>query len=238
MIAWTRHFLGNVASMMGIARDTVSLNAALRRSLTRDGVPASVVDVGASDGCWSRTARRFFPNARYLLIEAQEGHRPSLERFIRTVPNSNYLLAAAGDIEGNAYFDAGGLFGGLAAHEPVGNTCITVPMVTVDKAVKQFVLPHPFLLKLDTHGFEVPILQGAKNTLAAASLVVIESYNFKLTEDSLKFHEMCLFMENHGFSCIDMAQPMHRPHDQSFWQVDLFFIPSGSAVFASNRYEP
>jgi FkbM family methyltransferase len=235
---WTKELLGRLALKLGLSRDTVSLKAALRRSIKRDGYPASIIDVGASDGCWSKTAYSFYPEACYLLIEAQEGHRPSLERFIRNVPNSNYLLAAAGDVGGSAFFDVEGLFGGLAAHEPVGNKCISVPMVTVDDAVIQFALPPPYLLKLDTHGFEVPILQGAKNILKETSLVIIECYNFKLTANSLKFHEMCTYMEKSGFSCIDLVQPMFRPCDKAFWQMDLFFIPSNNTVFSSNSYEP
>jgi FkbM family methyltransferase len=237
-VAWHRELLSYLVSKMGIARDTISLSAALQRSLQRDVTPATIIDVGASNGCWSKAAHRFFPEANFLLIEAQEEHRPSLEHFHRNVPNCNLLFAAAGDIDGSAYFDADSLFGGLAAHETVGNNCITVPMVTIDEAVRQFVLPPPYLLKLDTHGFEVPILKGAKNTLVKSSLVIIECYNFKLTVDSLKFHEMCIFMESNGFSCIDISNPMHRPSDQAFWQMDLFFIPSSSAPFTSNSYEP
>jgi len=111
-------------------------------------------------------------------------------------------------------------------------------MVTVDEEVARLKLPPPYLLKLDTHGFELPILEGAMNTLASASLVVIETYNFRLTDSSLKFHEMCTFMENKGFSCIDLVEPMHRPGDQAFWQVDLLFVPSDNAVFSSNSYVP
>jgi len=111
-------------------------------------------------------------------------------------------------------------------------------MVTVDEEVSRRNLSPPYLLKLDTHGFELPILDGAKNTLASASLVVIETYNFKLTADSLKFYEMCTFMESKGFSCIDLVQPMHRPADHAFWQMDLVFIPSEDAVFSSNSYLP
>jgi len=111
-------------------------------------------------------------------------------------------------------------------------------MITVDEEVSRLNLSSPYLLKLDTHGFELPILEGAKNTLASAALVVIETYNFKLTADSLKFYEMCAFMESKGFSCVDLVEPMHRPGDQAFWQIDLLFIPSDNVVFSSNSYLP
>lgn len=230
--------LGTIASKIGIARDTLSLRAALKRCLSRGLHIETIIDVGASDGRWSLVAREAFPKAFCLLIEAQDGHKKALERLKGRESHIDYVIAAAGDRNGTVFFNADDLFGGLASATPVGNNCITVPMVTVDEEISRRALSPPFLLKLDTHGFELPILEGAKKTLASASMVIIETYNFKLTNDSLKFHEMCAFMEIKGFSCVDLVQPMHRPGDQALWQMDLVFIPSENAVFSSNNYLP
>ncbi|MDD2541686.1 MAG: FkbM family methyltransferase [Desulfuromonadaceae bacterium] len=230
--------LSTVASKIGIARDTLSLRAALKRCKGRGLHIETIIDVGASDGRWSLVAREFFPHASCLLIEAQDDHKKALDMLKERDSRFDYVIAAAGSRQGTIYFDADDLFGGLASSTPVGNNCISVPMVTVDEEVSHRKLSPPYLLKLDTHGFELPILEGAKNTLASSSLVVIECYNFKLTTESLKFHEMCAFMENKGLSCVDLVQPMHRPGDQAFWQMDLIFIPSANAVFSSNNYLP
>lgn len=228
--------LGRVASMLGISRDTLSLHAALKRCEGRGLQVRTIIDVGASDGRWSMVARKFFPQAFCLQIEAQKDHKKALEKVKSRFSRFDYIIAAAGNHGGTIFFDAGDLFGGLASATPVGDHCISVPMVTIDEEVSSRGLFPPFLLKLDTHGFELPILEGAKNTLKSASLVVIETYNFKLTADSLKFHEMCAFMESKGFSCVDIVRPMHRPADNAFWQMDLLFIPSDNAVFSSNSY--
>jgi len=73
--------------------------------------------------------------------------------------------------------------------------------------------------------------------LKNAELLIIEAYNFQLTNDSLKFYELCVYMEQKGFRCVDLAEPVHRQKDKSFWQVDLFFIPSNNVVFSSNSYQ-
>ena len=65
--------------------------------------------------------------------------------------------------------------------------------------MRQHQLRPPFLIKLDTHGFEVPILKGAQETLQQTNLLVIETYNFQLQPTSLRFHEMCSYMEFGGF---------------------------------------
>ena len=53
----------------------------------------------------------------------------------------------------------------------------------------------PFLIKLDTHGMEVPILNGAKQTLQDASIVILETYIFSIGPESLLFDEMCRHMD-------------------------------------------
>lgn len=230
------NLLGIVAATFGISRDTLSLRAALKRCKLRGEQVASIIDVGASDGRWSLSARKYMPQAFCLLIEAQEAHKEALERVKSRNSNFDYVLAAAGDENGNIFFDADDLFGGVASTTPMGMHCVTVPMITIDEEVSRRNLPPPYLLKLDTHGFEIPILNGAMHTLALSSLVIIETYNFRLTADSLKFHEMCSFLESKGFSCIDLIEPMHRPSDKALWQMDLVFIPSSSSIFSSNSY--
>lgn len=230
--------LGTIALKLGITRDKTSLRAALKRCKGRGLHIETIIDVGASDGRWSLVARDFFPLAFCLLIEAQEGHSRSLKVLKEQKSRFDYVIAAAGNRNGTIYFNADDLFDGLASTTPIGCNCISVPMVTVDEEVSSRGLRPPFLLKLDTHGFEIPILEGAIKTLKSASLVVIETYNFKLTSESLEFFEMCSFMKNIGFSCIDLVEPMHRPSDQALWQMDLVFIPSDNAVFSSNTYFP
>lgn len=230
------NMLGTIASKFGVARDTISLRAALKRCKARGLQIETIIDVGASDGRWSQIAKTFYPQAFCLLIEAQDGHKVALERLKKRDKRIDYVIAAAGDRKGFISFDANDLYGGLASETPVGECCLSVPMVTIDEEVSRRALSPPFLIKLDTHGFELPILTGAQNTLKSTSLVIIETYNFKLTNQSLKFYDMCSYMENLGFSCIDLVDPMHRPGDQAFWQMDLLFVPSTNTVFSSNSY--
>lgn len=98
-------------------------------------------------------------------------------------------------------------------------------------------LKGPYLLKLDTHGFEVPIFNGAKSTLLNTNIIIVETYNFDLTKESLKFWEICDFLEKKGFRPVDMMEPMFRPKDESLWQMDLVFIRSERAEFQVNTYD-
>lgn len=219
-----------------VAFRAASTVRALERIASRGIEIGSVIDIGASNGMWTAAAMPVLPSAHYLLVEAQKAHLDSLKSFVNQYSNSEYVLAAAGDEEGEIFFDDSNLFGGLASKDQTASAKIRVPMITVDAEVKRRNLKGPFLIKLDTHGFEVPILHGAMETLKSTNLVVIETYNFKIAPGSLLFHEMCRYMEKLGFGVIDISEPMWRTYDQAFWQIDVFFVPLTRKEFAHVGY--
>jgi len=212
-----------------------AMESGLRRSAERGTRVKTFIDVGASNGSWSEIARKFFGDANYLLIEANGVHEEGLRAFKQRVPNVDYVLAAAGDRVGTLHFWGEAPLGGVASTTPEEGT-IAVPATTIDHEVATRGLPPPYAIKLDTHGFEVPILEGARATLAQTNLLVIEVYNFTLMPGALRFQEMCDYLAPLGFSPIDLCDPMYRPKDGAFWQCDLFFARSDRPEFADNTY--
>ena len=204
----------------------------------RPEVPVeSVIDIGASDGRWSAELMRHFPGASYLLVEAQEAaHGEALRQFKAAHRNVDYVLAAAGDRDAEVHFDASDPFGGVASPAPFPRNDIVVRMAAVDTLVRERSVRPPFLLKLDTHGFEAPILEGARETLRQSSMLVIEAYNFTLRPGCLRFYELCQFLEARGFRCVDLFDILHRPGDHAFWQMDMVFVPLSHPAFQSNEY--
>lgn len=196
----------------------------------------TVIDVGASDGRWSDEMLRHLPDAHYLLIEAQAIHRPALSRFATAHPNAQFVLAAAGAEQGQIYFEANDPMGGLASYTPPAANGIVVPVTTIDHEVQERRLPGPFLIKLDTHGFELPILSGAAATLRQTEVVVMECYNFQIAPESLLFDEMCSHMRGLGFRPIDLVDPLHRPFDDALWQIDLVFIRADRPEFQTLQF--
>lgn len=213
----------------------LSLEAALKRCRRRISTAGTLLDVGASNGSWSILARKHFPEMRSFMIEAQQEHEPALQKLTSNDPAFKYLIAAAGESDGFVNFQEGDLFGGVATHEHAGDGYRQVPMVALDSLVRERALIPPFVLKLDTHGFEVPILDGARNSLLETVLLVIEVYNFQLSPQSLRFHEIIAYLEQRGFRCVDICDPVFRK-DGVLWQMDLFFMRADSAEFNSNSY--
>jgi FkbM family methyltransferase len=198
------------------------------------------IDVGASDGSWSRRVRRHFPAARFVLFEPLAERQAALAA-LRARHGFEIVAAVAGAAAGEVEFvvdpalDGSGV---AAAGETRAHATRRVPVETIDAVARARALPAPYALKLDTHGYELPVLEGAARVLAEAELLVIEAYNFPLHAGCLRFPQLCAWLEARGFRCADLADPMRRPGDGALWQMDLAFLRAGHAVFASNRYAP
>jgi FkbM family methyltransferase len=228
--------LGLHLSRAGGPAERGTMDGALRALAGRKHAFNGVIDIGASTGIWSEQLMRYFPNRRYLLIEAQQAHEAALREYCSRHPNAQYVLAAAGERPGRVFFESGDdPFGGQASATP-GSGRVEVPVVTVDAEVEARALPGPYLLKFDTHGFELPILKGAQVTLARTEVIVMECYNFRISPECLTFPEMCAWLAGRGFRCIDLVEPMHRPYDGAFWQMDLVFVRDDRPEFSYQRY--
>lgn len=196
----------------------------------------TVIDVGASDGRWTNQVRQAFPEPEYLMMEAQPEHEPALKELSRGHPNITYIISAVGDAIGKVNFHGGDLFGGLASHTSFSDNNLVLDMSTLDALLSERAHKPPFFIKLDTHGFEKQILDGASETLRETSLLVIEVYNHNMGCDNLLFHEMCTVMGELGFRCIDMFDPLYRPYDSSLWQMDLVFARNDLPQFGHHAY--
>jgi FkbM family methyltransferase len=140
--------LGRDVAWQRVSR-AFTMEGGLMRTRDRGIQVGSVIDVGASDGRWTRLCMKHFPNAAYLLVEAQPIHEPALRTLASRRPTVEYIIAAAGDRFGEIYFDGSEPFGGLASEEPFMRNNLRVPVTTLDYEVERRGLPPPYLIKLD-----------------------------------------------------------------------------------------
>lgn len=195
----------------------------------------TIVDIGASDGRWTKECMRHFPNANYLLMEANAIHQPALQSFCDRNSNASFSVAVAGSEEGQVSFDLTDPFGGIASFDAPPES-EKLPMTTIDGELSRRALQSPYLLKFDTHGFEIPIIEGASETLSKTQVIIMEAYNFQLSNECLKFWEICAFLDKEGFAPIDLAEPMFRPGDSVLWQMDLMFVRKDHPRLQRNTY--
>lgn len=208
------------------------------QSLARKLQIKTIIDVGASSGIWTRLAMKYFPAPEYLLVEANSAYSRQLAAFAQAHANVQFVVAAAGESHGGRVefsFDRADPYGGQASNWPHANS-MSVPEITIAGEAASRDLEGPYLIKLDTHGFEVPILRGASGILPDIHAIIVECYNFRISPEALLFHEMCAYLDQLGFRCIDIADPLWRPYDEAFWQIDMVFVRKDSPEFMHVGY--
>lgn len=197
----------------------------------------TVIDVGAAVGGWSADLEQTFPDKKHLLIEANAVHRDALADRCRTNRKWDYVLKACGREPGTVFFDGSDPFGGAASDVATESASQSLESTSIDYEVGLRGLKGPFLIKLDTHGYEIPILQGAVETLSSTELLVLEVYNFQLHKECLRFWEICRWLQERNLLPVDLFDILYRPKDGALWQFDVMFARAESSVFASNRYQ-
>lgn len=218
--------------------EKLRMDSMVQRLAQRNVEVATIIDIGASNGSWSLACRKHFPDASYLAIEPLAEQQVALEAAKQQFSNFDYALCVAGETDGEEVELAvtadldGSTVGGRSA-----GSMRTCPVRTLDSLVAEKKLTGPYLLKFDTHGYEMPILAGSERVLAEATAIIMEVYNFQLTPTTLRFHEMCAHLEGLGFRPADIAEPMLRQYDGAFWQVDFLFLRSDFTGFKHQTYQ-
>jgi len=203
-----------------------SMEAGLARAAKLVPEIATVVDVGAAAGTWTQRSLRHFPRARHLAIEPLHERRAALEALCAAHANVELALAAAGEAPGAVVFNVAGDLDSSGIYGAESGSGRKVPVTTIDHEIARRALPPPYFIKLDTHGFELPILSGARQTLEQTALLMIEAYNFVIAPPCVRFHELCAWLETRGFRTSDVIEPLRRPRDTMLWQMDLVFVRS------------
>jgi len=235
-------FVNKGLSLIGLEIIRTSANrmemfAALARVRQHEFPIKSVIDIGAAEGKWSAKAMAIFPDCRFLAIEPLEEQKAALDALKKRKQNFDYALCAAGEIDqSTAYLNVTADLDGSTIAGADGQAR-RIPVRTIDGLIAEKNLPGPYLIKFDTHGYEIPILNGAAKTLKNTEVIVMEAYNFQITPHALRFHEMCSRLEEIGFRCFDIADPIVRKYDKAFWQMDLFFSQKNNKIFTKNGYQ-
>jgi FkbM family methyltransferase len=102
----------------------------------------------------------------------------------------------------------------------------SVVVKTLDEAAPPRDLGSNVLLKIDTQGYERPVLEGAKVTLKRVSGVLLELPIINIYKDNWPFHEAVAYMNESGF-VLAQVHPVniHNRARDSATEFDCLFRP-------------
>lgn len=202
---------------------------AYRRLRKKGFVPASVIDVGAYQGEWTRLVRRVFPNVAVLMVEAQQSKRPFLDNVCEELPKVRYEQALLGRTGGQRvrFFEMETGSSMFPENSNIARSERELTTVTLDEIAGG--VQSPVLLKIDVQGAELEVLEGAPQTLAAAEVVQLEVALLPYNEGAPDLLEVLNYMSRADFVPFDISG-MTRPNGVDLAQVDLLFTRSSSPL--------
>ena len=191
----------------------------------------TVIDVGVQS-CTPELLRAF-PGRPHLLIEPIREFHDEIARNYRNTPHEIIEAALSrsnGDGAMRLRRDIGtGAITHAHLDENAGNEGSTraVDMRTLDAVCAERSLPKPYLLKIDVDGAEERVLDGAENTLADCSVVILE-----VTFRDLQWRLNRMIRA--GFTLFDIVDLAY--YDDRWVQADLVFL--NKAIEAELGIEP
>jgi FkbM family methyltransferase len=201
--------------------------------------PKNIVDIGASNGDWTRCCLPIFPTANYQLYEPLYAHldhyKDGLDKLTAAHSNVNLRKIALADKAGTAdfYMTPNSVGSSLI---PVGVAKkIQIELSTLNKefAATEFSLD---ILKMDTQGGELRILQGGGSVIRRTQIVVVESWLYRgYGPPTPLAHEIIDELSNYDFRVFAMGGPYFNP-ENILYAVDLYF--GNAAVLAQLGPQP
>ena len=202
---------------------------ALERLKSRGFDPAEILDVGAAHGHFAALARHAFPAARLTCVEANP---ESYRKFGEKLGDERHCRCLAAREEDRTFWTTrlDPTSGGCSLHremrpgfsdefaERVAMRTTTIDALFRDRAFD--------LIKVDTQGSELEILQGGYRTLDRATAVIVEMSLVQYNRGGARIEDVVAWMRDHDYALVEMCGPVEGYH----WhrgrptQVDGIFV--------------
>jgi FkbM family methyltransferase len=201
-------------------------------------IPEQIVDVGASNGQWTRECMAVFPESKYLLVDPLPENVGPLESLARERGNVRYWQGGLAGREGTLELIVHGDQSSFLASEYSGKAERRgVPVRTLDSFRGTELMPAgPSLIKVDVQGYELEVMRGATGCMETAEFVMLEVSYRRVYAGCPLAHEVVAFMGGHGYRVYDICTYAQRPRDGELVQSDMLFAKDGSRVFEFEGY--
>lgn len=225
----------------GGARD---LHRLLSKPWLRRHSIGTVLDVGANEGQFIKTARVLFPQASILAFEPNPRLTQSLQNVLPSGTGAVCQIACGREagtmpLHLMKFSPASSLLQPTSLRIPdfppaETEETIEVKVDRLDSVVRSHALARkPYLLKLDVQGYELEVLQGAVDILPDVSAIVCEVNAVPFYEGQAGFEDIYAFVRQHNFKLVDIGEPIRQSHSGEVLYFDAAFL--NNSVSADSR---
>lgn len=199
--------------------------------------PKKIIDIGAYEGQWALEINQIFPGVQLLMIEGQQNKKPLLDQVSKQIFGSKVNIALLGAekkyVEFNIYESASSIF---KEDNETNAKVETIQLQLLDEIAVETGFESVDLIKLDTQGSEIEILEGGLNVLKSAQAVLIEVSMLGIYKGAPLVSDVISFMKDNGFILYDICSIMRRPYDKALFQSDFLFIKQTHPLVSSTRW--
>lgn len=205
--------------------------------------PKHILDIGANRGVWTREAMKFFPEARYTLVEPQDYLKAHIQDLVEGGSKIQWINAGASDRPGTLLFT-------IAASDGSSTFVLTEEQARAEgleqRAIRVMTLNEiaaaaggglPDIVKIDAEGLDLRVLAGASNLLGKTDVFLVEAvvcaHGYENTAA-----EVVKFMSEAGYRLVDITDLNRSPKHGVLWVCELAFLRKGSTLLAAaSSYE-
>ena len=212
-------------------------------NMKRNGLQVKeVIDVGAYKGEFTRDVLKIYPDARYLMVEANPEREIDIKNFIASRNNSNLfyemalLASESGRQQGFSVMDVAS--SALEEHHATGAKRVVLPTKTLDEVAASQGFTSVSFIKLDVQGYELEILKGGSKVMQTADAVLLEVSLMDIHKNVPLLRDALNFMFDRGLVAYDICSlAARRPLDMALWQTDVLFVRENGALRSDKRYQ-
>ena len=219
-------------------KNQITNTSLILKSLYSKGFnPKFIIDVGCGYGEWTQKTIKYFDKSFYYLFDANEDNEKKLSLLASQNKNIKFnICLLTDDNENYEFFKMG--YGSSIFKE---NTSNKREIKKLKSKKLSELLPdeikttHNNLIKLDTQGSELIILNGLNEFIKSFEIIILETSIHEYNKDAPLFNEVINYMKNKQYRLYDIFDMKRLGKENSFLlQFDCVFVRNDSNLLKVN----
>ncbi len=187
--------------------------------------PGYIIDVGIATG--TPGLYEAYPNAMFVLFDPIVENEAFMRDICVRYPQARYYLAAAGRHRGRQTMSVDPSYSASRFVETVGRhghgVAREVLVLAIDDVVAELGCHGPFIIKVDTEGSELEMLEGARLVMQNTDMLILESRTWPIG-NAPQLYEMLHRLKEWGFVAYDIINRNYNDAAGFLKQFDLVAV--------------
>lgn len=164
-----------------------------------------IMDIGSMDGGDAVFFKKYFDHA---LVYSIEGLPENYDKFIKNLDDVIGIKSVMANYDGTCKYhqkNINGIHGIYDRGQSYGNKIIDLECVRLDTLCKIYNIKQPDMIKIDVEGATFDVLEGCGDLINNIKIMHIETETYPFFRNQRLHDEVCEWLSNKNFRCIDVT---------------------------------